>query len=186
MSHVIIVNQSTGQFYNVDTEGHRLPSTESGDIEGMGALTLLNRMEEGYVEIPRGHIAMRLELNGSQPDDYFEIMDLVYNRSTIVTVDVEVDVQERIRPTACGSGATYPLNTIPQAFTRRIAVIDYARSIVRWLDNPLANDQFTFDFQQASQVRMDTAQDDLMARAVTIMAEGLEPHEHILHFVVKD
>lgn len=189
MSQVLVVNQQTGQYYSIDAEGKRIPKEDSTEVGYSDADVLLNRIAEGYVEIPYGHIVMRLDLNGIYPSDYFEFTDIIVPKcvGNVGEMFGNAPDQEFIRDPLVLKAAFEDISIYRQLdkLRHRVAVIDYEAETVQWLVNPIADDPYAAAMVDASIVVGDSHQCDLVNRAMGFLSNEFPLHRHFIEVVTR-
>jgi hypothetical protein len=176
MSKVLLVNQLTGAAHAIDTEGK--PATVAdGVLSYFEATTAMNRLAEGYVQIPWGHYAMRLDVvTHIECSESLEI-------NGIIVLDSE--------------GNPKTLNIYSEEDTRHqeefgdrfgvlLAKINVENDIVSWASNPLLADAYTFSLKAAPKVETRTAMEKMLYLFKRQESSTLEPSEALIIVHVKD
>lgn len=170
MSKVLFVNQLTGVSYAIDTEGN--PATVAdGVLSYFEANTAMNRLAEGYVQIPRDHYAIRLNLTSygerqeSLEIDGIVIQDVEGNPQYIKTYsDDYVDIHGE-------TGDTFQV---------LLAKLNTETDVVSWAMNPLMTEAFTFSFIDAPKVDTHTPMETMLHLFRRQQLSTLEPTEVLL------
>ena len=192
MSQVMMVNQLDGNFYSIDADGKVISKDDSWFMSDDEARVLMNRITEGYVELPYGYIAMHLMLNGVHPADYFEFVTIVYHQHVpnlgemfggtpdlkLVRVDL-VEAEEYNDWEVIRKGK---LNE----YSRRMAKVDYEAQTVVWVDNPLADNPYTPEYLKGVQVVGASKQCEMLVTAMRYLSEEQPMHVSMIEVVTRN
>jgi hypothetical protein len=191
MSQVMMVNQLDGGFYCVDAEGKALPKNDSQFMSDNEARVLMNRIAEGYVELPYGYIAMHLMLNGVHPADYFEFVTIVHHQHVphpgemfggtpdLQLVRVDLIEAEEYNDWQVVMGK---LNN----YSRRIAKVDYEAQTVVWVENPLLDDPYTPEYLKGTQVVGASSQCEMLVTAMRYLSAEQPMHVSMIEVVTRN
>ena len=173
MSKVLFVNQLTGAAQAIDTEGK--PATVAdGMLSSFEATTTMNRLAEGYVQIPWGHYAIRLDI--VDDGEAFAITGLIVlddagNPKVLKTV-TEEDVRSS--------------NAFDERYSVALAKIDTENSLISWTNNPLMADAYTFSFEAAVKVETYTPMEQMLYLFLRQQNSTIEPGEALIVVNFKD
>lgn len=146
MTQVLCVSKYDGKYEFLDKEGRFIDLTnEAGIISGEDADILLERIRQGYQQIPVGHYVLRLELLGEDyVGSHFEFTEMI-------TFDLDDDGYQipKCRTLVSQLGCE---STVADLMDIEVAsaFIDYEARIVTWMDNPFADNPEVFNPSKAA------------------------------------
>lgn len=192
MSQVMMVNQLDGSFYSIDADGKMISKDDAQFMSDVDAGVLMNRIAEGYVELPYGYIAMHQMLNGVYPDDYFEFVTIVHHQQIPNMGEmfgngpdlqlVRVDLVPREEFTDFHTVMAGLLNN----YSRRIAKVDYEAWTIEWVDNPLADNPYTPSYLKGAQVLGASPQCEMLVTAMRYLESEQPVHVSMIEVVTRN
>lgn len=133
MTQVIIVDQVTGTYFNMDVNGDKIPNLVSEYIGHSDARVLMNRLAGGHIDLPEGCIALHIH-----PSATWVILSMVRDEraadsthAQLIHTEFKMPEDRKLEPT-------------------RYAVFDYEARTLKWIDNPLATEWSTNSYFEAS------------------------------------
>ena len=176
MSKVLLVNQLTGAPYAIDAEGK--PATVAdGVLSYLEANTAMNRLAEGYVQIPWGHYAIRLDvITQVECEETLEITGIIVLDANGNPKALNVYSEEDAR-SCVGTN---------ELFKVMLAKIDVENDVISWVSNPLLADAYTTSFEAAPKVDSHTPMEQMLYLFKRQQNQTLEPAEALIIVHLKD
>lgn len=176
MSKVLFVDQRTGNVKAIDIDGNP-EAIETDLLTFEEATVLINRLAEGYVQIPNHHYAVRIELvNTPDGNQVFEIIDIVkydyMGNQKVVKAYSLVDTQ-----------AAHEAEE--HNWTMSLCRLDLSEHKLTWLENPLDNDPYTAYFDDAAVVGQYSPAGDVM-HCVSLLHPTQAPGAVMMNVYFKD
>lgn len=168
MSQILIVDQATGIYYNVDCAGRKLVDANY-EVTGINDCSVfMERMMAGHIDLPLHHYAVQLDL----ADRGWSVARIIqYKGASISLTSTEFKCPEL---DAILSGDYYAL-----------AVHDYEAQMFVWLENPIGNDWSTGDYSKASLVSIGSIGDDIMKLSKKQLLKLLPVHTSVIEAVIQ-
>lgn len=174
MSKVLFVNQLTGVSYAVDTEGN--PTTVAdGVLSYLEANTVMNRLAEGYVQLPLEHYAIRLDLTTyGEREEALKI-------GGIVIQDIDGN------PRLVNTYSMEYINDLDVAGTFQVVLarLNTETDVISWAVNPLLAEAFTPSFIEAPKVDTHTPMETMLHLFRRQQMATLEPVEALVTTYIK-
>ena len=167
MSQILIVDQRTGVYYNVDSSGHKLVDAND-EVTGMNDCTVfMERMMAGHIDLPLHHQAVQLDLtdNGWVVS---RVIQYVGSSITLKSIEFKFPGLDPIEP-----GDMYAL-----------AVYDYEAMSFMWVDNPIGESWSTTDASKASCVALGSTGSKILKLAKEELIKELPLHVSVIEAVL--
>lgn len=129
MSQVVSVGLHTGEYVFLNKEGRKIdPNVDTTVISGDDADVLMERIVQGYQQVPFGQYILRLdEIEGVNRYEFTEM----------VTFDIDDDGYPLPVHTRLISKNEYEQSNDHMDVLSRVAFIDPEANVINWLVNPL-------------------------------------------------
>lgn len=176
MSKVLLVNQLTGAAHAIDTEGK--PATVAdGVLSYFEATTTMNRLAEGYVQIPWGHYAVRMEvITHIESEESLEITGIIVLDADGNPKALNVYSEEDARS----------YMGINELFKVMLCKLDAENDVISWASNPLLADAYTTSFEAAPKVDSHTPMEQMLYLFKRQQNQSIEPAEALILVHLKD
>lgn len=176
MSKVLLVNQLTGAPQAIDTEGN--PATVAdGVLSYFEATTTMNRLAEGYVQIPWGHYAVRMDIvTHIESEETLEITGIIILDTDGNPKVLNVYSEEEARRH----------NEFDDRFKVMLAKVDAENDVISWAINPLLADAYTHSFEAAPKVDSHTPMEQMLYLFKRQQNSTIEPAEALILVHIKD
>lgn len=168
MSQILIVDQATGIYYNVDSAGHKVTNAID-EVTGINDCSVfMERMMAGHIDLPLHHQAVQLDL----ADRGWEVARVI----SYVGTSIHLTSTEFKSPV---------LDLILHGDLYTLAVHDYEAEKFIWLENPIGNSWSTGDYSKASLVSIGSIGDDIMKLAKKQLLKLLPVHVSVIEAVIQ-
>lgn len=147
MSQVMIVDQTTGVYFNMDCQGNKILAPDSEFIGYADSEVLMNRLAGGHIDLPDNCIAIHMNVGGVFPYEEWEFLSMVHDVRLAGTTHTQlIRTVFKLREDRNQDGFD----------PSRFAVLDYEACTLKWLDNPLAEEWHTNSYDKASVTTSET------------------------------
>lgn len=176
MSKVLLVNQLTGAAQAIDTEGKPATVAE-GMLSSFEATIAMNRLAEGYIQIPLDHYALRLDIvEYNEQGGSIAITGLIVLDDTGEPKVLKTYTEEDAR--------SHKL--IDESYSLAMAKLDTENDLISWANNPLLADAYTFSFDTAPKVTANTPMEEMLYLFRLRQKAAIEPAEVLILVHFKD
>lgn len=166
MSQILIVDQATGIYYNVDSTGHKVVNTID-EVTGINDCSVfMERMMAGHIDLPLNHQAVQMDIS----DRGWNVARIIQYRGasiTLTSTEFKFPDLDPILPGDCYA----------------LAVHDYEAEMFLWLENPIGNGWATGDYNKASIVSIGSVGDDIMKLAKSQLLKLLPVHTSVIEVI---
>lgn len=167
MSQILIVDQVTGVYHNVDCNGHKFVDPIHEVTGERDCTVFMERMMAGYIDLPLQHQAVQLDLT----DSGWGVARVIHYR------DESIELQSTtFKPRDCSSINLYDLHVV--------SVYNYNDMSFMWLENPIGETWCTPDFTKASRVSPTCISGEILHLAKDQLVKELPQHAYVITSVL--
>lgn len=168
MTQILIVDQATGIYYNVDSTGHKVVD-DIDEVTGINDCSVfMERMMAGHIDLPLNHQAVQLNL----AERGWEVARVIRYKDGSLTL-------------ASTEFKSHMLDPILHGDYYALAIHDYEAEKFFWLDNPIGNGWTTGSYDKASVVSIGSVGDDIMKLAKSQLLKLFPVHVSVIDAVLQ-